>query len=83
MKEILFLIFFISFIYSEKLDLMVQVKTLADVSKLNSFAKSNQMTFESILPETKVSRKRTETIMQLERYFYTKVETGTIKNYSK
>jgi hypothetical protein len=73
----------ISFLLAYNIDLMVQVKRSTDVSKLNAFAKSKSLTFIPLLPETKVARKRTETIMMLERYYYVTVELKSVEDVQK
>ncbi len=60
----------ISLLFAYGVDLMVQVKRLEDIPKLLTYSKTKKLLFVPLLPETKVERKRTDVVMQLERYFY-------------
>jgi protein tyrosine phosphatase len=74
MKSIL-LILLVSFIFTSVL--RIQVKTKEDIPKLMSFGNTKSLKIESMLPETKVERKMTPVLEELERYFYVILDNET------
>lgn len=69
----IFLFALVCFIAAEQFQIVVQLKSVHDSSKLLSLALSKSLNFEPVLKENK-ERVKTETVSRLERYFFANVD---------